>query len=62
METLDIYTVENGEERIAIHDVCDVLHLPQLTVVDFTSQAYVRIVFITGVCRSHEKQVLRRSA
>jgi hypothetical protein len=25
METLDIYTVENGEERIAIHDVCDVL-------------------------------------
>lgn len=55
MEMLDVYTIENGIERIAIHDVCEALHLHCLTIVDSYFQAYVRISFLTEVCRSHER-------
>jgi len=45
METLDVYTIENGMEKVGIHDVCKVPCLPRLSVVDFQSQAYVRALF-----------------
>jgi len=62
METLHVYTIENGIERIAIQNVCNILHLFHLPIVDFLVQAFVRFVFLTKLCRSHEKQVLCRSA
>jgi hypothetical protein len=55
MEMLDIYTIENGIEKIAIHDVREALHLHCLAIVHSYSQAYVRIAFLTEVCRSHER-------
>ena len=54
MEMLDVYTIENGIERIAIHDVREALHFHCLTIVHSYSQAYVRVAFLP-VCRSHER-------
>jgi len=34
METLDVYTIENGMEKVEIHDVCKVPCLPRLSVFD----------------------------
>lgn len=62
METLHVYTIENEIEIIAIQDVRNTLHLFHLPVVDPSTQAFVRVVFLTELCRSHEKQVLCRSA